>query len=584
MAENHLVGLVRDEFDKIQKLEATTNRFQSERNISYENALIFGPGWLSDRVMQDIPLYLSDERVSERIFTDDYHVLPKDLTSILETGMLRTSGNQATDYSILMSVTEHNGGNPPEGRTGVLLYKGEPIRVEINGKEFVVEIKGVGCPDGDNTRTDEMSRSGYFGQSVKRYGSATEGEGRRELGNIEFQRGKGSKTFQDGDSVRAAGLFIYDNDVDYGWNSDERQDQAYLIRLAPSNVRSSFNSNPAFPKIADRETLLATTLGQHYAELASLEGTLLHSTIHPENILFTGSRYVMTDFADCRRLDQLEDPHDFLRQVLEKVVEVPGLSEDGVNLFYDTIAIGLGVEWDKQTGYDGFIESIWSGFFSPRVFEERKKANIPYEKAVRDVEEYCKTADEFEQEIADKIPERIADYKARRDRISQSMANTRTRVSELEAVGDDGERAKNMYPSHFGFSTGQDAIDYIQMELRQKRPQIEEAESEQASLSAKIEKLEGASGDMKLSLEADSSLGSFYLNGIMQSVVGYLQNEINVLRAVNSAEARENLQTAQQKLQLAETMQGNTFSLLHNLKQDPNYIRSMIDLPYNTSS
>ena len=71
MTENQLVGLVRDEFNKIQRLEATTNRFQSERNISYENALIYGPGWLPDRVMQDIPLYLSDERVSERIFTDD---------------------------------------------------------------------------------------------------------------------------------------------------------------------------------------------------------------------------------------------------------------------------------------------------------------------------------------------------------------------------------------------------------------------------------------------------------------------------------------------------------------------------------
>ena len=160
MTKNHLVGLVRDEFDRIQRIESLTNRFQSERNISYENIPIFaGPVWLPDRIMQDIPLYVSGERAIERTFTDDYHTLPKDLTAILESGMLRTSGERPTDYSILMSVTEHNGNMPPEGRTGVLLYRGEPVTVEIDGKEFVVEIKGVGCPDGNNTRKEEMTRS-----------------------------------------------------------------------------------------------------------------------------------------------------------------------------------------------------------------------------------------------------------------------------------------------------------------------------------------------------------------------------------------------------------------------------------------
>jgi hypothetical protein len=80
--------------------------------------VFFGPEWLPDRVMQDITLYISDERVSKRIFTEDYHVLPKDLTELLDTGMLRTSGNQSTDYSILMSVTEHNGGNPQNAKGG----------------------------------------------------------------------------------------------------------------------------------------------------------------------------------------------------------------------------------------------------------------------------------------------------------------------------------------------------------------------------------------------------------------------------------------------------------------------------------
>lgn len=584
MSSKHLVGLVRDEFNRIQRIEATTPRFQSERNISYDNIPIFaGPVWLPDRVMQIIPLYISAERIVERVHTEDYRKLPKNLTDILESGMLRTSGERQSDYSILMSVTEQNGSNPPEGRTGVLLYKGEPVIVDINGKQFVVEIKGVGCPDGNNSRKEEMTRSGYFGQSVKRYGSATKSEGTRELQNLELQRKKESRTFNQGDAVRAVGLIIYANDVDYGWDAEKRQDQAYLIRLAPSNVRSSYNSNPAFPQVANREILLATTLGQHYAELASLEGILLHSTIHPENILFTGARYVLTDFADCRRLDQLEDPHDFLKQVLEKVSEVPGLTKKGINKFYETIADGLGVKWDKATGYEGFIQSIWSGFFAQRVFEARKRTNIAYEKASHNLEEYGKTAEELEQEIRDAIPRRLTEYRQRMERLSEGVTEVKTRIADLEAVGNNGERAKALYPKHFGFSSGKAALDYVEMELGQKRPQLKEAEEEYGSLGKRIERLEKAQGNIQLALKADSHLEPFYLRGMIDEVVRYLKNEIDVLGAVATSEAKANLTMASQKLQLAESMQKNPFLLLQNLRQDPKYIRSMIDLPYNTS-
>lgn len=371
MTTSHLVGIVRDEFDRVKKIHSSTDRFQSERNLDIgDTTFLFGPGWLPDRVMKIIPLYISSEKVKQRKLTDDYKHLPKDLTDTFQRGILRTSGKQATDYSILMSVTEKEE-KIPEGRTGVLLYKGKPVTVNIEGKEFVVEIKGVGCPDGDNTRILTMSRSDYFGECAERYGCLAESEGNTELENLEFQRNK-SKTFKEGDAVRAAALIIYDNNLTHR----SKKNEACLIRLAPSNVRSSFNSNPAFPKIKSRGTLLATSLGEHYAELANLEGTLLHSTIHPENILFTGKRYVLTDFADCRRLDQIEDPHDFLNKVLNKIKEVPGLTEKDINTFYKTIADRLGVEWDEQTGYTGFVDSIWASFFAPKVYDIVKGKEI----------------------------------------------------------------------------------------------------------------------------------------------------------------------------------------------------------------
>jgi hypothetical protein len=304
--------------------------------------------------------------------------------------VLRTSGSRPTEYSVLMSVTEHNEGKPPEGRTGVLLHKGKPLVVNIDGKEFVVEVKGVGCPDGNNGRMEQMNRSDYFGQGSEEYGGFDSEEGKREFTNLELQRKRKLRTFVDGNGVRAAGVILYETPKTNRLGETKNVRQAYLIRLAPSNIRSSFNSNPNFPHIEDRETLLATSVGKQYAELAKSREGLLHSTIHPENILWTGSTYVLTDFADCRRLDQIEDPHDFLRQVLEKIKEVPGLTERGVNLFYSTIANELGVKWDTQKGYKEFIDALWSGHFAPRVYQSRKGKQSRARKEIDGAKDYMK--------------------------------------------------------------------------------------------------------------------------------------------------------------------------------------------------
>lgn len=369
----HLLAITRDADGKTHPIYADTNRFQSERNIDSSNyGIMFGPGWLADRVMEEIPLYVSGEQVTARRFTADYSRLPSDLTDILNHGILRTSGTIATDYSILMSVTEKNDGKPPEGRTGVLLYQGKPITIQIDGKDFVVEIKGVGCPDADNSRIEQMCRSDYFGQGHEEIGGFDLSEGKREFANLETQRKRKITSFQTGDSIRAAGIFSYETEKTYKTGETKKVRQAYLLRLAPTNIRSSFNSNPNFPKVEDREMLLSTSIGQHYAELAKLEETLLHSTIHPENMVWTGSRYVLTDFADCRRLADISNPHDFLNKVLKKVTEVPGLTRLGENNFYATIAKELGVEWNVNTGYNGFIDSIWSGYFAQKVYASRK--------------------------------------------------------------------------------------------------------------------------------------------------------------------------------------------------------------------
>ncbi|MBT6518517.1 hypothetical protein HOK51_01640 [Candidatus Woesearchaeota archaeon] len=540
---------------------------------------IFGGQWYPHRVMKVVPLEVSNERVKEIISTDDYSKLPQNLKTILTQGILRTSKTQTTDYSILMSVTDYEDHNPLEGRTGVLLYQGEPVSVEIGGKEFVVEIKGVGCPDGDNTKTDDVIRSGYFGQSVKRFGCASESEGKRELENLELQRKENAKTFLEGDSVRAAGVFIYENDVDYGYSSD-RQDQAYLIRLAPSNVRSSFNSNPAFPKPENREMLLAKTLGKHYAELAKLDGILLHSTIHPENILFTGSKYVLTDFADCRRLDQIEKPLDFLKQVLEKISEVPNFSEQAQNRFYETIATELNADWNIESGYEGFIDSIWRCFFAEKVFEIRKNNHEQYKKLDDFFTNDKLDIDEIEKEILEKKVEKISEYETSVENSKTYIGELNSRMTELILVGDNGELAKTKYPEHFDFQTGQDALDYIQSELNQKRGHLKGAEERYEESKTKIKLLYQAGSDFEKIFAADSSQVPFRLKGMVRSATHYLEMEIQVLSVLDTDEAKENLVAAQQNLEIANADLEDPIALMNKLRENKDYFNQLIELPY----
>ncbi len=364
------IGIYR-EGDSIVMSGSDSSRFKSIRDFSYYT-FNMPCGWNPDRKMAEIPLYYDDQDITDIMTSEDFALIPDSLKTLLDSGLLRTSGKNRSDYSVLMSVTEEPSEilHPPEGRTGVLLYKGDPIIVKVLGKEFVIEIKGVGAPDGNNSCEIPMRRRGYFGVSKSRYGSITKDQALREFRNLEIQRNN-TKNFCSGDSVRAIALFAYKDKYQFsGKGSDEC---GYLLRLTPGNIRASYACNSGFPHISRREDLIAESLGKEYADLAGLEDVLLHSTIHPENILFTGSGFVLTDFADSRKLEELSDPYGFLSSVLCKIREVPGFDEDHQDKFYRQISDGLGLEWDPYSGYDAFIDALWSRHIAPKLYEKKEK-------------------------------------------------------------------------------------------------------------------------------------------------------------------------------------------------------------------
>jgi len=121
-----------------------------------------------------------------------------------------------------------------------------------------------------------------------------------------------------------------------------------------------------------------------------LPSCLLHSTIHPENFVKAGNTYILTDFSDCRKLKDIEDPYDFITQVLHKIEELPGITDEEILLFYETILNNLTIfiSWDKSTGYQGFIDALWGQFLASKVYMIRKGSKKYADECKRYTTEY----------------------------------------------------------------------------------------------------------------------------------------------------------------------------------------------------
>ena len=390
------IAIYRDENGKIHFDSTLEHKFASDRDFSRvksESFGIFGTGWENERSMREIPLYISDEEVINITVSNDWNEFPLELKKIFESKkILRTSGNIKTNYSIIMSTTlVKRETDISEGRTGTLLENGKPIIIIINNKDFIVEIKGVGSPDENNQRILSMSRKGYFGSSYKQYGGANVSEIEREFEHLEIQRNENLNFFNQGNSIRALAKIEYKTFPLYYKNGEVKQlEQSYLIRLSPSNIRASYRQNSFFNKHNTENIIIVKGIAIQYAQLMMLPSCLLHSTIHPENFVKAGNTYILTDFSDCRKLKDIEDPYDFITQVLHKIEELPGITDEEILLFYETILNNLTIfiSWDKSTGYQGFIDALWGQFLASKVYMIRKGSKKYADECKRYTTEY----------------------------------------------------------------------------------------------------------------------------------------------------------------------------------------------------
>lgn len=357
----NLIGIIRGENGKSRKLQSDSNSLVSDRWI--DSPLVgISHEWVRDREMREVPLYLTEDSNIETQLSKDYTLLPNEIQQMLKRGVLRTSGSTSTNYSVLIPVAKGNDGNE-QGRTGIILYNHEPVIVNIEGKDFAIEIKGVGRTDGKNDEVvlHERTVAGTSGKMM--LGSLGYGDGQHEYCVLELTRDRDFEDFRNGNSPRALAL-------------QRKGIVGVLYRLTPSNIRASYKGNSSLDEELDTSQLV-DDVARQWANLARQEELLIHSNIHPENIVRNGKRYCLTDLADVEGLaEKFGDMSgkDFLGRVLNKIKETREVLPESENRFYAAVSRGLGLE-SAASNYDEFIDNIWRGFFAERVYRKIEGKN-----------------------------------------------------------------------------------------------------------------------------------------------------------------------------------------------------------------
>ncbi len=325
-----LMGFMRDAGNRVQPVFSNGATFQSTREITHT-------GWDPRREMKVLPLAALDQRNGIRLKaihkTDDWDVLPDDLKTLLEQGsvLVTAPADQGSGYAVLMAVTPESRFRKTEGRSGVLLKDGLPIVVESDGKEFVVEIKGLGNAEG-----------GFDPDYPFLRGGAQVSETAAELASLEMIRGA-RRAFGEGETVRAV--------ADINFLVQGRL-QGYLIRLSPGSVRATYNDNMAFQfEIPEAQKVehIARDMGRQMAEYFN-EGYIPAS--HPENLVAVngGERFIFTDHSDIVPAHifpmRLEGEYYYVEGIiaasLNTVSEIPGYAQyNGFKFFLEGLAGGL---------------------------------------------------------------------------------------------------------------------------------------------------------------------------------------------------------------------------------------------------
>ncbi len=171
-----------------------------------------------------------------------------------------------------------------------------------------------------------------------------------------------------------------------------KYEQGYIIRLTPSTVRASYNSDEIYPEIESPEMVDMVT-SMYAKELAdcmfSDKPNIMDQSSHTENLLIWGNgEHAWTDYSDHAAFSDQNYPIEkdasglksfkyMLTLYIKMVEEIPGFEAKRDKLAYCNYlnktftAHGVDLEVSADDDYKQIAQKIWVKAMSHQIYKAR---------------------------------------------------------------------------------------------------------------------------------------------------------------------------------------------------------------------
>ena len=352
------------------------------------NSILKSKNWNS--LPEELRSHFSDGEILVTRDSDLYEMTQQDFEdgqSHQESLQQKLIDSKASNQYFLLYYSDYNGED--NGRTAVLMQyvnkKLEPVIVNVDGEELIVELKGCG------------TRKGMFGGTHYRTGrdvvtgDVSAGQAITELAQL------GTRVGNSGPQAGAAITFTSQEESHSIFDPEAGKvvpyEQGYIIRFSPSTVRMSYTHSDVYPDIEAPEYVDKTLriYAEQFVELLfSDTSKLMDRSSHSENLLMWGDDQVtFTDYSDQVSLHDSNFPVkdndygtiDFKKMVqfyVEMVKEIPGYIKDrDLDKFYQYLEKafldqGISLDISKGANPKEATHEIWQNILAYKIYSERK--------------------------------------------------------------------------------------------------------------------------------------------------------------------------------------------------------------------
>ena len=293
MSSSHLLGYYFEDNRLIEVINKSSTFYDSSKKGGSLSVIV--------------PLQLTSTD-SDWLSLSNLYDIPGHLNQILTSGQLfMTTGPdsiQSTEFAVLMHVQESK---QDMARGGVLLQRAsnelgwEPVLITFRNQSFLIELKGVGSPQGGYRSYHERTQAGTTKTHIRLTGGLLRDSMENEFKNL--------MSVQSHYDFNLPGILPLAC-IGFDYMADDNSlELGMLMRLTRSNIRYSYDTFGSFSVKVNSKTLY-TSFSNQNKQLLSIG--LRHQNLTANNLVYYNNEtYVVTDYEELTSIYQSPTSLDF---------------------------------------------------------------------------------------------------------------------------------------------------------------------------------------------------------------------------------------------------------------------------------